>query len=461
MPPLRPSLRSTSALIASVAIALVGVLMGRGDLVALASIVVASSVFAMLTGGRGPSTRALGAGSPAQEAPALAQLHRAPDPEPNTHAIEVTTQACEADAIRVRVSVPGFDPAFALLAPGLGATARFESARTGHLDGFRLDWVAVSELGETHLATQETGRLLVEPSAGLLGDMPLPDQLTGLTGGHNSRRRGEGDDLHDIAPFRSGDRLRRIDWRVTARLGTHDPEAGTQLFVRRTQAHAEAVVMLVLDSRDDVGVDVRTWAGGVSVPVTEPTSLDIARYAAATIARSYLAHGDRVGLADLATRRRPIAPGAGRRQLTRITHALALSRPDGEPDRRVRPPQITAGAAVIIISTFLDADAAQAALSWASLGHRVIAVDVLQPPHVADLPPAEKTAASLVFAERRLALHRLRANGVAVLDWPAARRTVIGSQAGGASGMAVREGAADAQVRAQFSVLARSARRGS
>lgn len=458
MPPLRPSLRSTSALIAASAIALGGVLMGRGELVALASIVLVSVVAALLQRPAAEPSAHDPGGEPGDIGDGdLAHLHRVPDPAPNTHAVRIETTPSSADAIRVRVSVPGFAPAFALLAPGYGATARFESARTGHLDGFRLDWVAVSELGETHLASQETGRLLVEPGAGLLGEMPLPHQLTGLTGGHNSRRRGEGDDLHDIAPFRSGDRLRRIDWRVTARLGTHDPAAGTQLFVRRTQALAEAVVMLVLDSRDDVGVDVRTWAGGVSVPVTEPTSLDIARYAAATMARSYLMQGDRVGLADLATRRRPIAPGAGRRQLTRITHALALSRPDGEPDRRVRPPQIPSGAAVIMISTFLDADAAQAALAWVSLGHRVIAVDVLQPPHVADLPPAEKTAASLVFAERRLALHRLRANGVSVLDWPAARQGGRHGESGGSA----REFATDAQVRAQFSVLSRSAQRSS
>ena len=110
-----------------------------------------------------------------------------------------------------------------------------------------------------------------------------------------------------------------------------------------------------------------------------------------------------------------------------------------------------------MISTFLDADAAQAALAWVSLGHRVIAVDVLQPPHVADLPPAEKTAASLVFAERRLALHRLRANGVSVLDWPAARQGGRHGESGGSA----REFATDAQVRAQFSVLSRSAQRSS
>ena len=45
------------------------------------------------------------------------------------------------------------------------------------------------------------------------------------------------------------DRLRRIDWKATARRGQN---AG-DLYVRRTAALADATVLIVLDSRDDVG----------------------------------------------------------------------------------------------------------------------------------------------------------------------------------------------------------------
>ncbi|PWD50284.1 hypothetical protein C8046_06010 [Serinibacter arcticus] len=211
---------------------------------------------------------------------------------------------------------------------------------------------------------------------------------------------------------------------------------GTQLYVRRTQALAEAVVTIVLDSRDDVGVDVRTWAGGTPTSPVEPTSLDIARQAAATLARAYLEQGDRVGLADLGTRRRPLPAGAGRRHLARILHALALSRPEGEPPRLRRAPQVSTGALLIVVSTFLDSDAAAAAEMWAAAGHRVIALDVLTTPHVADLPAAEVLAARLVLAERASRLRRLELAGVVVVDWVDSGRVGLDVLARGRRGAA-------------------------
>lgn len=42
----------------------------------------------------------------------------------------------------------------------------------------------------------------------------------GLIGGHPSHRPGEGSDVAGVRPFVLGDRLRRINWRVTGRTGT-------------------------------------------------------------------------------------------------------------------------------------------------------------------------------------------------------------------------------------------------
>ena len=71
---------------------------------------------------------------------------------------------------------------------------------------------------------------LVLPAARPLGDLPLPPRLRGLTGAHASRRPGEGGGLRDVHPFAPGDRLRRIDWRVTARRAPDLHE----LYVRRS-----------------------------------------------------------------------------------------------------------------------------------------------------------------------------------------------------------------------------------
>ena len=78
-----------------------------------------------------------------------------------------------------------------------------------------------------------------------------------------------------------------------------------RLYVRRTFATADATVMLVIDSRDQIGPRVATWGDAARLREDESTSLDIARHAAISLARQYVSAGDRVGLEDLGKLRRP------------------------------------------------------------------------------------------------------------------------------------------------------------
>ncbi|MBO9554552.1 DUF58 domain-containing protein [Cellulomonas sp.] len=274
-------------------------------------------------------------------------------------------------------------------------------------------------------STRET---VVLPGRRALGALPLPPRLRGLTGAHESRRPGEGGGLRDVHPFTPGDRLRRVDWRVTAR---RSPDL-TELYVRREHALAEAVVVLVLDSRDDVGPDPLTWRGPVPPRAQDPTSLDLARGAAASVAEAYLGQGDRVGLDDLGTRRRPLPPGGGRRQLDRIRHALAVTRPQGEPALRVRAPRLPSGALVCVFSTFLDDEAALAAAQWRHLGHRVLAVDVLPTLHVRHLGERERIAVRLIALAREDRLADLADRDVEVVTWREAPEIALATLARGA-----------------------------
>ena len=149
----------------------------------------------------------------------------------------------------------------------------------------------------------------------------------------------------------------------------------------------------------------------------DATSLDVAREAAASVAQQLVAVGDRVGLDDLGARRRPVAPAGGRRQLARIVHSLALTRPEGEARTRVRPPQLPSGALVVVFSTFLDDDAAQAAGWWRRAGHRVVAVDVLPRVRETTLSDQERLALRLVSIERADRLAALTAAGVELVPW--------------------------------------------
>lgn len=254
---------------------------------------------------------------------------------------------------------------------------------------------------------------LVLPSTRPLGDLPLPPRLRGLTGAHESRRPGEGGGLRDVHPYAPGDRLRRIDWRVTARRAPDLHE----LYVRREHALAEAVVMLVVDSRDEVGPDPMTWRGSIQPRPQDPTSLDLARQAAASVASGFLGLGDRVGLDDLGIVRRPLPPGGGRRQLSRIRHALALTHPEGDPPRRLRPPQIPSGALVFVFSTFLDDEAAQVAAIWRRAGHRVVAVDVLPTVRELHLADRERLALRLIRIAREDRLAGLADQDVELVAW--------------------------------------------
>ncbi|MEE6287596.1 DUF58 domain-containing protein [Georgenia sp. MJ173] len=327
-----------------------------------------------------------------------------------------------ARAARLRVSSPGTEPDDALVRlPPDGAremVVATTSVRTGENALFRVDAVGLGPGATTASSVVTVGpaSVLVMPGWQPLAELPLPLRLQGLVGPHSSRRIGDGTELHDVAPFAPGDRLRRIDWRTSARRGMQGDRL-QELYVRRTQATADATVMLVIDSRDEVGPDVATWAGAFQVLRSDATSLDIAREAAASLTRAYLAQGDRVGLEDLGRRQRPVRPAAGRRHLERIVRRLALSAPESTVRARVRAPLLPSGALVVVLSTFLDDDAMTLALTWRHSGHRVVAVDVLPPVRTSQLRTRMRLAHRMVEAQRADRLTVLRRGGVEVVRW--------------------------------------------
>jgi uncharacterized protein (DUF58 family) len=325
----------------------------------------------------------------------------------------------DARLVHVRVAGPvGAAPAEALLAAhGGGRTVpvRVPSVRTGAQETFHVDLAAYGPEGveEQSPGAIEGPRVLVLPRPSALGRVPLSTRLRGLSGPHVSRRPGDGSELRDISPFRPGDRTRRIDWRTTAR---RSPTLDT-LYVRRTYATAEATVVLVVDSRDEVGPDLTTWGGTGVLRPDEATSLDLARHAAASVAAAVVDAGDRVALEDLGRQRRPIPPGGGRRHLRRLVHGLALARPVGAPASRHRPPQVPAGSAVYLFSTLLDDEAPRLAASWHESGHRVVVVDTLPVVDASVAEPRVHLAWRITRMERDDRVLALRSEGIDVVRW--------------------------------------------
>ena len=401
---------AVSRLFAGGSLVLVGLLAGRPDVVVLGAPLVLTVIWGLAHRPSGGSAADLGES-------------RYERPRSRVEAVLVLQPAAGVSTIRLRVAAPGHRRHEVLVDGRARRALRLSlvTARTGRQDTFVVDHMdsGVEAVLRAEPCTLGPAALVVLPQAAPLKELPLPAQLRGLTGAHRSSRAGDGGELRDIAAFAPGDRLRRIDWKTTARRAGSGAQHGTgvpELYVRRTFATSEASVILVLDARDVVGPDVSTWNAG-DVRPEEVTSLDVARRAAASLAQRYLDQGDRVGLIDPARHRRLLRPAGGRRQLHRILHQLALSEPQSERTSGLRAPQIPSGALIVVLSTFLDDDAARLARIWRRAGHRTVAVDVLLSPTLGHLPPKARTALRIVRMEREDRLAALAAAGVEVVTW--------------------------------------------
>lgn len=277
--------------------------------------------------------------------------------------------------------------------------------------------------------TGRESRRTVLPPVVPLPPGPLPPRIAGLVGVHRSARPGDGTELRAVRPFQPGDRVRRVDWRVTLRAGaaTGDVLGPGTLHVRERHAEADAELMLAIDSRVDVVAELARWSDSEDSAVREGGTLDASVRAVTALAAGYLRQGDRVGLIDLGRPQLGIAPGAGHRQLLRIRHQLvACSRAAGwAPKPVLRARQVPAGAVVLVLSPFLDDAIADCVAHAARRGELVIAVDMLPPKLIADdESPWGEVVRQVITGEHRARLAALKARGVAVVPSGAVAATL-------------------------------------
>lgn len=406
----RPTSAHIAAIVTGILLLTTSVLAGRADIALIGIPGLLAATWAHTTR---PTT------------PLTATLHEPPGPTAPgelTATLHLTAAPTSADVIHLRITAPGHRSTHLALTASpheRHVPLRLSSLRTGPQETFTVDVRGSRHHTWEEEPTQVSGPTrLVLPATAPLGRLPLPHRLRGLTGPHSTRRLGDGAELRDIHPFTPGDRLRRIDWRTTAR---RSPDLDT-LYVRRTHATAEATAVLVVDSRDEVGPDVRTWRGYGTLRVDEPTSLDLARHAAASVARALVDAGDRVGLEDLARRRRPLPPASGRRHLRRLVHGLALAHPtDRASVHRVRPPQVPGDAIVYLFTTLLDDEPLHLVRTWRTTGHPVVVIDTLP-----DIHPVIGNHLAIAWhigrLEREDRIATLDGEGVPVVSWAASQR---------------------------------------
>lgn len=234
-------------------------------------------------------------------------------------------------------------------------------------------------------------------------------RAAGLVGGHRSRRPGEGGELAGVRAFGPGDRLRRIDWRVSLRT--------RELHVAATLSDRDAEVLLLLDVLHEAG-----RSGGVGGAASV---LDTTVRAAAGIAEHYLTRGDRVAMLEYGYRARWLRPASGRRQYLMVLQWLLDAAPSDTPYEPggglFGTSLIPAHALVIVFSPLLDPRTAGMLARLARSGRFVIAVDTLGSAQVR-LPPTPYIAVAqrLWLLERANLIGQLREHGVPVVQWAGA-----------------------------------------
>lgn len=133
-----------------------------------------------------------------------------------------------------------------------------------------------------------------------------PEKLRIPVGSSRSRFRGAGTDFHSIREYFTGDELKRINWKATARSG--------KLLVNDFESERSGDVTVILDATGDDD----SWAG--------IEALNRTMEAAVSISSSVLRNRHRVGMVIVGQYIDMVMPAFGRRQFYRIVdRVLSLS----------------------------------------------------------------------------------------------------------------------------------------
>jgi len=248
-------------------------------------------------------------------------------------------------------------------------------------------------------------RVRVYPRPEEVRALPRPAATHVGAGNYVTRIRGEGLEFADLRPHVPGDRLRQVNWRVSARRN--------RLHVNEYHPERNADVVLFLDSFTDTG----DGTGG---------TIDVTVRAAAALARAYLRTRDRVGIVGFGGVLRWVLPSTGTTQTYRILDSLIDTQVVASyawrdvaviPGRTLPP-----NALVLALSPLSDARMRTALVDLRARGVDLAVVDVSPLPF---LSPPRGELGDLAWRVWRLQREQLgsqyRAMGVPVVEWSSDR----------------------------------------
>jgi uncharacterized protein (DUF58 family) len=243
--------------------------------------------------------------------------------------------------------------------------------------------------------------LKVYPRGEAVQKLLRPLETQAFAGTQTPRARGEGIEFSDLRPFVPGDRVRRVNWRATARRG--------EPWVNETHPERNADVVIFLDTF----AEARHGAEG---------TLDLAVEAAGTLAEHYIREKDRVGLVAFGGVLNWLTVSSGVVQLYRVLDSLldaeiflsyAWKNLDVLPVRTLPP-----HALVLALTPLLDERSVRALVDLRARGFDLAVVDISPVPFVErGTGPLDDLAYRLWLLRRDALRSSYLRLGVPVVEW--------------------------------------------
>lgn len=230
------------------------------------------------------------------------------------------------------------------------------------------------------------------------------------------RRRGEGQDFHQLREYRTGDSLRQIDWKASARM--------QKAISREYQDERDQEILFLLDC----GHRMQAKDGELS-------HFDHTLNAVLLMAYVALKQGDAVGLGTFGGAQRWLTAKKGQASLNQILNTLYDLQPTNQaPDYSQAATELLVRqkkrALVIVVSNLRDEDTddllpalhllrKRHLLLFASMREQALDTNLEQPVH--NLEDAiEQAAVTHYLQQRQRTLEKIRAAGAHCLDVPPA-----------------------------------------
>lgn len=243
-----------------------------------------------------------------------------------------------------------------------------------------------------------------------LSEVPLRSQTSIFTGRVSTDVGGTGLEFHSVREYRSGDPLKRIDWRRYAKT--------SELTTVDFREQRAATVMLLIDNRP-----AAYWTASQG----DRHAVEHAIAAAGQVFAALISNGDRVGITTLDDGDVWFSPSAGQAALVEAQHLLAThpalryDPPETVPELAIHPEhssvealpvlaRLPDDAQIIVFTPLCDDGIVPTLKHFEASGHAttVVSQDVIR---------GDTTGRRLARTQRTNRLGMLRDAGIRVLDW--------------------------------------------